>query len=157
MKCRILLVCRKQADPLWGGMASGNLCANVQYLGDGILKATGVHSAAISHVENIVFTNSSNSEIIEGIRRPVPPGIMHRLCPGGSALFDAYCHTLCADNFRNPVLASSPALPRSARAQRRSALYPRGRGGKRNTRWRCFQVPRFRLEFLQGPILFYYC
>lgn len=96
------------ADPLWGGMASGNSYADVQYLEDGILKATGVHSATISHVEDIVFANSSNSEIIEGIRRPVHPGIMHRLYPGGGALFDAYCRTLCADNFGTQY---SPPLP----------------------------------------------
>ena len=103
----------KSSNPIGVVGASGNSLADLQYLGDGILKAVGVRSATISQVKKC---NTSNPRSLlnnwqEELQMVAPPGLMHQPYPGGGTVVDAYCRLLVNDQFRNSFSPPKTHLP----------------------------------------------
>jgi len=87
------------ADPLWVPNADAQSIAVWKYLGNGILSVSGVQSATLSTAEEIFFKNSSNPELIAAILKYAPIDVISASYVDGGRLLDAYCRTLCCDNF----------------------------------------------------------
>jgi hypothetical protein len=104
------------ADPLWVPNADAQSVAVTKYLGNGILQASGVLKATLGTSDEVVFKSSSNPELVAGILRYVPPGDLGGPYIGGGTLLDAYCRTMCCDNFGEeyvPHLDHFPFLDKS--------------------------------------------
>jgi hypothetical protein len=97
--------------------ASGISAADVQYLGDGVMRAMGVRIATIVHADEIPIFDRSTNETVALIRRFAPAD----LDINGGKVFDTYCRTLCCDQFReslDPPAIMFPSQDKSKEALR---------------------------------------
>jgi hypothetical protein len=104
------------ADPLWVPNADAQSVAVTKYLGNGILRVSGILTATLGTSDEVKFKNSSNIELVAGILRHAPKSPLDGLYCGGGTLLEAYCRTLCCDNFGEgylPNLAHFPSLDKS--------------------------------------------
>lgn len=81
------------------GWAAGSSQADSKYLDHGVLAVTGVPSASIGTIEKFVFVNASYKCVVSTICRHAPQGIHEEQYVAGGSLFEAYCRTLCTNNF----------------------------------------------------------
>ena len=100
-------------NPLWGVAASGEFPAEVQYDNDGVLKVTGVHTATIKHAKKINFATSSGQGIVDALRAVALPNIADKsqLYIDGGSMLDAYCRTMCCDQFADWYIPHLPNFP----------------------------------------------
>src|SRR5271168_3806049 len=75
-------------------MACGNLLAEVQFIANGILIATGVRSATIKHVEKFYFVNTSSPGAHRRNTSSAPADVLSGSYLGHSSMFDAYWCTI---------------------------------------------------------------
>ena len=81
--------------------ASGDSVCHTKHNGNGILSVTGVHLATIKEAQRAEFDHfgaGGRIPIITAIRGNAPPDL--NICyVDGSNILDAYCHTLCGNDF----------------------------------------------------------
>lgn len=98
------------ANPFVWGLASGYSVSEFSNRGAGVLSVTGTHVATVQHAERIEACNYLEDTILE-IQRLAPHDILRRPYVGGGNLFDAFCHTLCADDFSDNELPPRKDFP----------------------------------------------
>ncbi|MCJ1456134.1 hypothetical protein MMC28_006493 [Mycoblastus sanguinarius] len=97
----------KSARPFEVPNASGNSRSEAAYVGNCVLRVTGVQSSALQHVENVLAgDNSTLTEILAEIRRLAPSDIL-----GDASALDTYCRTLCTSRFAHSFFPPCSIYP----------------------------------------------
>ena len=107
------------ADPLGFEVAAGSSLADGSYLDQGVLAVTGVLSASIEQIKKVVFVNSSNGQLVSTVLKHTPPNILDAPYVAGGSLLEAYCRTLCCNNFGDgymPIIQHYPQFEPSQHA-----------------------------------------
>lgn len=92
------------------GVASGNSVIEVSYRGGGVLSVTGTRVATVQHAERMKKDKGTEG-LIREIRRVAPDNILRRSYVAGDSLLAAYCHTICASEFRDMHMPPRRDLP----------------------------------------------
>ena len=80
--------------------ASAKTTPHGMYIGNGILQVTGICTAKIGHVEDILLPeNPSNHEVAEIVMRIAASVTKSDGYVSGGTMIDAICRTLCCDQF----------------------------------------------------------
>jgi hypothetical protein len=87
--------------------------SDAEYLGHGVLRATGVYTATVAHVSTCGFSIGTGSRLrnIRELQRLAPPHVAEGSYITGITTMEAYCRSLCSNDFGERFVPPNPGFP----------------------------------------------